>query len=282
MKSTYEDSSRIEELNREITRLKQKLSKVYGSQQAPVDESEEQYRFIVESANSIIMRLDTKGTLKFVNEFTLRFFGYTREEMIGKNVMMIIPPTESTGRDLTTLIPDILENADKYPKNENENIRKNGERVWVSWTNSIINDANGNPVEILTIGSDISGRRQVEKKLEYERELFEGIVDNIPVMITIYDPKQNKFRFNKALKDTVGWTEEDALDGNIFTKVYPDPGYRQSVIDYIQSLEPGWKEWVITTKNGSHVDSSWSNINLLSGVQIGIGIDTRERKKSPA
>ncbi|HEX2974547.1 MAG TPA: PAS domain S-box protein [Bacteroidales bacterium] len=115
-----------------------------------------------------------------------------------------------------------------------------------------------------------------------EHELFETIVDNIPVMITIYDPGLNNFRLNKALKDITGWTEEDAADGNLLAKVYPDPEYRQSVIEYMQSLQPGWRELVMTAKNGKQIESSWANINLPSGVQIGIGIDISERRKTEA
>lgn len=244
-------------------------------------QSEELYRNLVESANSMIMRLDKNGTLKFVNEYTLRFYGYTREEMIGKNVRMIIPEIESTGRTLDSLVSDILKHSEKYPQNENENIRKNGERAWVTWTNRIIPGIEGN-TEILTIGNDITQRKKAEERLAYERELFEGIVENIPVMITLYDPELKNFRLNKALKNTIGWTEEDAADGNLLSKVYPEPGYRQKVTNYMQSLQPGWKELVMTAKDGSLVDSLWANFNLPNGVQIGIGIDIRERKKAEA
>lgn len=257
------------------------IEKKEGMLDEALRKSEEQYRMLVESANSMIIHLDMNGTFKFVNEYTLRFLGYTREEMIGKNVRMIIPEIESTGRNFAALMYEIIKNPQAYPQMENENIKKNGERAWVSWTNRTITDKNGN-LEVLTIGTDITHRKKIEQKLEYERELFEGIVNNIPVMITIYDPELKNFRLNKALQNTVGWAEEDAADGNLVAKVFPDPEYRQAVVDFMQSLQPGWKEWVMTSKDGTQVDTSWANINLPSGVQIGIGIDIRERKKAEA
>ncbi|HEX2974763.1 MAG TPA: PAS domain S-box protein, partial [Bacteroidales bacterium] len=50
MKLPYNESSRIEELNTEIRRLKQELARVYGSQTATMSEAEEQYRHILEAA----------------------------------------------------------------------------------------------------------------------------------------------------------------------------------------------------------------------------------------
>jgi PAS domain S-box-containing protein len=132
------------------------------------------------------------------------------------------------------------------------------------------------------IGVEITENKQTEKSLARERELFEGIFNNIPVMITIYDPDLNNFRFNKEFKQVTGWTEEDAADGIFIEKVYPDPDYRQEVVEFMKSLKPGWKEWNMTLKDGAEMASSWANIFLQSGVQIGIGIDIRERKNVEA
>jgi PAS domain S-box-containing protein len=242
--------------------------------------SEKLYRTLVESANSIIIRWDMNATLLYANEYALRFFGYSYSEMIGMDVRRLVPTTENSGRDLSTLIEEIISSPEKYLQFENENIRKNGEHVWVNWANRIITDDEGNFAEIMAIGNDITGIKRTEEKLARERELFEGIFNNIPVMITIYDPEIQNFRFNKEFKKLTGWTEEDAADRKFIEKVYPDAGYRQEVIEFMLSLTPGWKECNMTTKNGSQLISSWANILLTNGVQIGIGIDVRERKQT--
>ncbi|MDM7912006.1 MAG: PAS domain S-box protein, partial [Methanotrichaceae archaeon] len=71
-------------------------------------ESEEKYRELVESSNSIIMRRDTSGKITFFNEFAQRFFGYSSEEILGRNVVgTIVPPVDSSGQDLRKMIEDI-------------------------------------------------------------------------------------------------------------------------------------------------------------------------------
>ena len=43
------------------------------------DESERKYRELVETANSIILRMDPEGRVTFLNNFGQRFFGFTEE-----------------------------------------------------------------------------------------------------------------------------------------------------------------------------------------------------------
>ena len=129
--------------------------------------SETKYRELVQNANSIILRRNPEGNVTFFNEFAQSFFGYTENEIIGRNIVgAIVPETESTGRDLAFMIRDIGEHPERYTTNENENIRKNGERVWVAWTNKAIRDGNGNIVEILGIGNDITARKRAEEEKE--------------------------------------------------------------------------------------------------------------------
>ena len=130
-------------------------------------ESEEKYRDLVESANSIILRWDIEGNITYMNPYGLDFFGYSMEELLGKNVVgTIVPETESTTtRDLTWLMKDIQRDPDKYKNNENENTRKDGKRVWISWTNRAIMDKDGNPAEILSIGNDITEKKNLEARL---------------------------------------------------------------------------------------------------------------------
>ena len=130
-----------------------------------LQKGEEKYRELVENANSIILRSDTQGRITFFNEFAQNFFGYTEEEIVGKNLLeTIVPKTETTGRDLAQMRKDLMRYPEKFKNNENENIRRNGERVWISWTNKAILDQRGNVTGILSVGNDITERKQAEEE----------------------------------------------------------------------------------------------------------------------
>ena len=131
-----------------------------------IEESEKKYRELVEHANSIILRWSPEGQILFLNEFGQRFFGYSEAEIVGKHVIgTIVPNTESDGRNLSILMEQICSNPAAFQQNTNENMRRNGDRVWIAWTNKVISDSQGRIAEILSIGLDITARKKIEEEL---------------------------------------------------------------------------------------------------------------------
>jgi PAS domain S-box-containing protein len=128
-------------------------------------ENETRYRELVENANSIILRMDRAGRLLFFNEYAQRFLGYSAEEVLGRNVAdTIVPRTDSMGRDLHAFIADIGRHPELYATSENENIRRDGTRVWITWTNKPLYSETGEVEEILCVGNDITERRRDEEE----------------------------------------------------------------------------------------------------------------------
>jgi len=157
---------------REITEIKKT--------QNSLKESEEKYRELVENANSIIAKFDKDGRILSMNEFGLKLFGYSKDELIGKTWNeTILPKVESTGKVLESLAIDIIKDVDKYRTKLNENIKKNGERIWVYWTNKPIVDENGQINGILSVGTDVTDRIKAEKQMEQNIEYFAHLVDHI-------------------------------------------------------------------------------------------------------
>jgi PAS domain S-box-containing protein len=126
-----------------------------------LQESERKYKQLVENVNSIILKWNFKGKIIYINSYGERFFGYTKDELEGSHVLgTIVPETETSGRNLKKIIRNILTNPDKYKTNENENITKNGRKVWISWTNSALRDERGNLIGVLSVGNDITYKRK--------------------------------------------------------------------------------------------------------------------------
>ena len=137
--------------------------------------NEQRFSEMVQSANSIISKFDAEFNFIFMNDFGQSFFGYNEEELLGKSVIgTIVPEHESTGRDLEKMIEEILDNPGAFIDNENENIRKNGDRVWVAWRNKVLTNPDGTVSGIIAIGYDITDRKQVEGNLEKARAAAEA------------------------------------------------------------------------------------------------------------
>jgi len=123
--------------------------------------SEAKYRDLLGNTQSIIIRMDLQGTITFINTYALAFFDYAFDDVIGKNVVgTIVSPKSRSGHDLSMMADDLGFNADGYAVNVSENIRRNGDRVWIAWINKAIRDDMGHVVEVLCIGNDITDRKR--------------------------------------------------------------------------------------------------------------------------
>ncbi len=183
--------------------------------------SEEKYRELVQHANSIILRFDIQGRITFFNEFAQSFFGFTETEILNRNVIgSIVPETESSGRDLSAMIKDIVQNPMRYLHNENENIKKNGERVWIAWTNKAILDPNRDVSEILSVGMDVTDRRRATQALREREATLQSIFRAAPTGIGMTTNRILR-RVNHRLCEMVGYTS-DELVGQSARILYPD------------------------------------------------------------
>ena len=157
---------------RELVRIQADRDRLVNAERAS-RESERKYRELVEHANSIILRWTRDGRVTFLNEFGQEFFGYSAEEILGRHVVgTIVPETESTHRDLRPLMEQIAADPKAFEQNVNENMRRNGERVWIAWTNKIVLDEQGQVREVLSIGQDITERKVYEREIERLNRLY--------------------------------------------------------------------------------------------------------------
>jgi len=158
----------------EVSRLSDDLAR----RGLALEASEGKYRELVANANAVILRLDMDGRVTYFNEYAERFFGFGAAEIMGRPALgTIVPEVEAeTGRDLKGLLADIIVHPEAHAENDNENITRDGRRVYLHWANRAILDAEGRQVGVLSIGHDITEKRQAERELERHRNHLEELV----------------------------------------------------------------------------------------------------------
>jgi len=204
-------------VEKQTKKLKEMTTKL-GRTEQMLHVSEDKYRQLVENADCIILRMGKDGRITFFNEFAQKFYGYTEQEILGKNIIgTIVPEKDKFGRNITKIVRDIKRRPRFYAACENENICKNGRRVWVSWANKAIRDEDRNITEILCVGHDITERKHMENELG----LLATVVHNSNDAITVQDLKGNIISWNLGAERIYGYSKAEALKMNI-ERIIPD------------------------------------------------------------
>mgnify|MGYP002777005580 CR=1 FL=1 len=147
-------------------------------------QSEANYRNLLQTANSVIIRYDPQGRIHYINDYGIKLLGYEEHQILGRTLFeTIIPDIEISGRDVKPMVHDLLRNPQAYPQGEGENLCRDGRRVWVAWSNQAIFNEQGEFVEILSVGNDTTQRRQAEEALQRSEAKFRNIFENSQVGI---------------------------------------------------------------------------------------------------
>ena len=120
------------------------------------------YAALVESSDDAIIGKTLDGHITSWNKGAAAVFGYTRGEMLGKPISLLIP------RDRKNEEPEILErikrgeSVDHY---ETLRRRKDGRLIDISVTVSPIRDAEGKIIGASKVARDITGRKRLEREI---------------------------------------------------------------------------------------------------------------------
>lgn len=253
-----------EALQKKVARLEKELARLKST---PGEVSGVGYD-LAENANSIILRLDTEGRFIFINSFAQRFFEYGSDEIMGRSVIgTIVPETESTGRDLALMIRDICAHPESYANNENENMKKDGSRVWVSWTNRAVPIDGSRNMEILCVGNDITQLKIAERNARESEERYRSLFDSLLTIIYIHDFNGNFIDVNESGLKLFGYTREE-ISSLSFKDVIEPEDLAKAMKETKKIVSTGFSdstvEYRLRTKSGEikHVEVTASMLNL--------------------
>jgi len=260
------------------------------SAELALHESERKYRQLVENANSIILMWNSEGRVTFFNRFAEKFFGFTEAEIVGKHVVgTIVPETESSsGRDLGHLMREICENPDRFEDNENENVTRNGRRVWVRWRNRAILNSEGKPLGVLSLGIDETDRKKAEEALTDAKNFAERLIQTANVIFVQLNLRGEVIRLNEAAEQVTGYSLAELEGKSWFETIVPRMQYPYVWKEFARITEQGGFPKVfenpIRTRSGEERYIVWQNSVLSEGAEIvgtiSFGMDITDRRRT--
>jgi len=88
----------------------------------------------------------------------------------------------------------------------------------------------------------------------------------------MWNPRLRRFTLNRAAEEVLGISTAEANEIDLMSAVYPSAGYRADAVEYMHSLQPGFREWVVRSKRmtsecscvgGTHIEASGRALNRL-------------------
>ncbi|MDZ8082443.1 MAG: PAS domain S-box protein [Nostoc sp. DcaGUA01] len=240
-----------------------------------IEESEARFRAIsaVIPIPLMISRV-SDGLILYANQEFIKTFKLSEIDLVNHKKILDFYQNST---DLSVLL-EALE-RDGYIRNYELNLkRSDGSYFWAIASLEYLNF--NNESAILTLFNDITSRKNVETKLQEQNEFLRLIFENIPLMIALINTSGNLQWVNQEWESVLGWKFQDFQNSNVLEFLYPNPEYRQHVINFIQSAQRNWGDFKIRVRDGHLLDTSWTNVKLPNGQIIGIGQDITERKRT--
>ena len=159
-----------------------------------------------ESSTDSIAMGNLEGKITYVNEAFVRMFGYSRKELMGKEIPFIYPEDQ---------LPK-LEEAFKATMEKGGwtgellGKRKNGEIFQVAVSSSRVVDDEGKVIAHMASHRDITERKKTEEEIKYLKEYNENILESNPNPIMVIKGNQIEY-VNNSFVSTFGKTKNDYI-----------------------------------------------------------------------
>jgi PAS domain S-box-containing protein len=133
---------------------------------------------IVDSSDDAIISKDLDSRITSWNRGAQRIFGYGEQEVLGKSVMILMPPDRIAEEPLILQRIRAGERVEHY---ETVRLHKDGHPIHISLTVSPVRDWSGTIVGASNISRDITERRRSEQLLHRAEERYGRLASMLPV-----------------------------------------------------------------------------------------------------
>ena len=128
---------------------------------ATLVEAEQRWRSLLENVRLVVVGLDNKGKVEYVNPCFLDLVGYTKAEVIGQDWFETFLPLHQKTQGQNNFL-ELLEQQ-FYTHNQSVILTKSGEEKVIAWNNTLLQDPQGYVIGTLSIGEDVTERQVIER-----------------------------------------------------------------------------------------------------------------------
>lgn len=274
-----------------------------------VQESEQRYRTVAETAKDAILTMDDRGKIHFANHSAEKIFGFRVAEIIGQSIHSLIP---NLMRGLRDAKPAKQSQRGHRRGIEFLGIHKSGQPLPVEisfgeyskdgkmFRTCIIRDISERKkaenelrlahselerrvktrtAELLEVNrrlrDQIREREIAEEALQESERRFRHLLQNVQMISVLLDHSGRVMFCNQYLLALTGYRKEEVIGSNWFTLFHPQEGNNLLQSTYHERMlnpnaPPHW-ESEITTRSGDRILIAWSSTVLRDSEGVIIG-----------
>ncbi len=181
-----------------------------------LQESEKRYRLLAENVSDVIWVTDLHLRPTYISPSIERLLGYTADEAKSSGMDKMV--TRESAHQATEGMAKTLSLIKKDPKKvlkpgnvELEFRRKDGSAIWVDTTVTVVRDASGQPVELMGVLHDITGRKKSEKALSENEGRFRSLVETTSDWVWEVNEKFVYTYVSRKIRDILGYEPEEVV-----------------------------------------------------------------------
>ena len=280
-----------QQLRAAVQQLEASNQQLRASEQQLRAEREKEQKYL-DVAGTMMVVIDPDQNVTLINKTGCEILGYKEKQILGRSWFDNFLPG-GVREEARAIFRQLMAGKIKPVEyNEGPVLTKSGEERTITWHNAVLTDEDGDILDALMSGMDITERKQAEEKLAEEHNLLRTLIDNMPDYIYVKDAESRFVTGNIAVARGMGAETPDEFIGKTDLDFYPEElaaryyadereiiGSGQPLTDREEfNVDPaGNRRWFSTTK--VPLRDSHGNITGIVGISRDI---TRRRQAEEA
>lgn len=268
-KPTYEELKRkMNELERKVIDADRDMSEQKKMIEA-LTESESKYRHIIEGIDEAYFEVDIAGNLTFFNDSLCRMLGYNSDELMGLNNRAYM--SQKTSKKVARIFKNVYSTGQSANIFDWELILKDGSKIYLEGSVSLITSAEGNRIGFRGINRDVTKRVRTEKALRESEAEYRSVFENTGTATVIIEDDMTLSMVNTEFEKLSGY-KKGQIQGKIkWTEFVHEEDLEKMKMYHAERREKGKQaprqyEFRLVDKQGN-IKHVFLNVGIISGTK---------------